>query len=909
MEIKKVNITIDGKKSEALADRNLLHALLALGFDIPHFCYHPALGSVGACRLCAIKKYRDENDNKGRIVMSCMEPVVEGLLISVDDEEVRNFRKAVIESLMLNHPHDCPVCDEGGECHLQDMTVMTGHDYRRYNFRKRTFKNQYLGPFVNHEMNRCIQCYRCVRYYKDYAGGKDLNVFGCHDRLFFGRAEDGVLESEFSGNLAEVCPTGVFTDKTLGNHYTRKWDLTNAPSVCVHCSVGCNIIVSQRYGSVRTIRNRYNGSVNGNFICDRGRFGYEFINSDNRLKHILIRSSRHTGMEVATDDALHSQLETFLSDKNKVIGIGSPRASLESNFTLMQLVGKANYFSGISRKDKNVIDRAIEIVSGADIPTPSLKEMGKADAVLILGENVTDTAPMIALALRQAVRNKSFDLAREKGIALWQDDAVRINADRVLSPLFIISPIADKLDDIALKSIRCAPQDIARAGFAIASYIDGNAGAVTDLNDEEQELYENIAGVIKQARNPLIITGTHLRDESILYAAVQVAQSLIGTGQKANLSFIFPECNSVGSELIGGKPLEEALERIKNKQADTAIILENNLFIRMDEQELESFFDQCKQIIALDHLSTETTSMADIIIPVGTFAETTGTLVNNEGRAQRFYSDIPEKHPVLDSWRWLKHFTQIVNGEKEDEIKYEDIVSSMCDSMYVFKNLKNLTDKQSMMMLNEKIARQTPRFSGRTAMTANVSVHEPPPPGDPDSPLVFSMEGRRELPPSTLVPYYWSPGWNSVQAFYKYTDEPNGSLKGGDPGIRLLDDNQRNDFKIPDVPQRFNASSDNLYLIPYNRIFGSEELSSRSKAIKQNIIETTIYINPSDAKRLSINSDDSVDLVLTQYRFSLKAKIEEQIPDGVGGIFRRYPDIPFLDIPAWGRIQKKTEIR
>ena len=139
---------------------------------------------------------------------------------------------------MINHPHDCPVCDEGGECHLQDMTVMTGHNYRRYKFRKKTYRNQYLGPFVNHEMNRCIQCYRCVRFYRDYAGGKDFDVFGSQNRIYFGRYQDGPLESVFSGNLVEVCPTGVFTDKTLKKHYTRKWDLQSAPSICSFCGVG-----------------------------------------------------------------------------------------------------------------------------------------------------------------------------------------------------------------------------------------------------------------------------------------------------------------------------------------------------------------------------------------------------------------------------------------------------------------------------------------------------------------------------------------------------------------------------------------------------------------------------------------------------------------------------------------------
>ena len=189
---------------------------------------------------------------------------------------------------MANHPHDCPVCDEGGECHLQDMTVMTGHVRRRYRFPKRTFRNQNLGPFIDHEMNRCIQCYRCVRFYADYAGGYDLVAMGLRNQVYFGRQRDGKLESEFSGNLVEVCPTGVFTDKTFGRHYTRKWDLQTAPSVCPHCGLGCNTIPGERYGILRRIRSRYNGAVNGYFICDRGRFGYEFVNAESRLREVTV---------------------------------------------------------------------------------------------------------------------------------------------------------------------------------------------------------------------------------------------------------------------------------------------------------------------------------------------------------------------------------------------------------------------------------------------------------------------------------------------------------------------------------------------------------------------------------------------------------------------------------------------
>ena len=276
--------TSTANPTKRIAKQNLLHACLSLGFDLPYFCWHAALGSVGACRQCAVKEFKDEKDTKGKIVMACMTPAKEETRISIHDPEAVAFRAAIVEGMMLNHPHDCPVCDVGGECHLQDMTVMTGHDYRRTRFEKRTFRNQYLGPFLYHEMNRCIQCYRCVRFYREYAGGNDLNVFGIKNTVYFGRSEDGVLENEFAGNLVEICPTGVFTDETLRRHYTRKWDLRMAPSICVHCAAGCNITIGERYGLLRRVLTRFNSEVNGYFLCDRGRYGYEFVNSEHRIR-------------------------------------------------------------------------------------------------------------------------------------------------------------------------------------------------------------------------------------------------------------------------------------------------------------------------------------------------------------------------------------------------------------------------------------------------------------------------------------------------------------------------------------------------------------------------------------------------------------------------------------------------
>ena len=329
---------IDGKEYTGKPDENLLQACLGAGLDLPYFCWHPSLGSVGACRQCAVKQYANEDDKTGKLVMACMTPLAEGARFSLADPEAAAFRASVIEWLMINHPHDCPVCEEGGECHLQDMTVMTGHTYRRYRFTKRTHRNQDLGPFIKHEMNRCIACYRCTRFYRDYAGGRDLDVFAAHDHVYFGRHADGTLESEFSGNLVEVCPTGVFTDKPFSARYARKWDMRGAPSICTHCGLGCNTTANERAGELRRIVNRYNGSVNGYFLCDRGRFGYGFVNAPGRIRTPLARGADGKQAAVSREDAI-TRFATLLRTAGRVVGIGSPRASLEANFALRTLVG------------------------------------------------------------------------------------------------------------------------------------------------------------------------------------------------------------------------------------------------------------------------------------------------------------------------------------------------------------------------------------------------------------------------------------------------------------------------------------------------------------------------------------------------------------------------------------------
>jgi NADH-quinone oxidoreductase subunit G len=902
-------IHVDGKDYEIEAGDNLLHACLSLGLDLPYFCWHPALNSVGACRQCAVKLFKDPQDTRGALVMACMTPARDGTRLSIDDREARDFRASVIEWMMLNHPHDCPVCDEGGECHLQDMTVMTGHLDRRYRGEKRTFRNQDLGPFVNHEMNRCIQCYRCVRFYREHAGGRDFDAFALRDQVFFGRHRDGALESVFSGNLIEVCPTGVFTDKTLKGHFTRKWDLQTAPSVCVHCGLGCNTIPGERYGKLRRIRNRFNGEVNGYFLCDRGRYGYAFVNSDRRVRRPLLRRGDGARPEPVTAEAALQHLEILLADPSSVIGIGSPRAPLEANFALATLVGPGRFSVGIPEEEIRLVRDVLDILQNGPAPTASLHDVETADAVLVLGEDLTHTAPMLALAVRQAARQASFALAARLGIPHWDDAAVRRAAQEAKSPIFLATLQATELDDVAAETFHAAPDDLARLAFAVARELDPTAPPVPVLSEALRTLVARIAGALRAAARPVIVSGTSSGSSTILRAAANAAWAACRGGRPARLCYTVPECNSLGIGLLGGESLDAAIRAVRDGRAETVVILENDLFRRRDPATVRGFLEAARHVIVIDHLLHETAARAEVVLPAGTFAESEGTLVNNEGRAQRFFEVFHADGEVREDWRWLRELLRIAGRkEAEDWRNLDDLMVACAESAPVFHSLRRAAPTAAFRIAGQKVPREPHRYSGRTAMLADINVHEPKPPEDPDSPLAFSMEGYPGAPPPPLIPRYWAPGWNSVQALNKFQDEIGGPLRGGDPGVRLLEAKASAAVTYYDeVPAAFVPREGEWLIVPRHHIFGSEELSVLSPAVRQRAAQAYLAIHPEDVTRLRLAGADHVELILGDASYRVPYLAVPSLPRGVAEFPVGLPGLTGLVLPAWGTIRKVSD--
>jgi len=787
----KVTVYIDNVAYQVNKDNNLLAGVLSQKLNLPYFCWHPSMGSVGACRQCAVTQYQDENDTRGRLVMACMTPVSDGMRIGLQADNAEKFREQVISAMMTNHPHDCPVCAEGGECHLQDMTVMTGHSSRGYQGSKRTFNNQNLGELVGHEMNRCITCYRCTRFYNDYAGGKDFGVYGSRNQVYFGRHKDGTLESEFSGNLVEVCPTGVFTNKVFSAHYTRKWDLQSAPSICAHCSVGCNTSIGERYGSVRRVMNRYSFDLNGYFLCDRGRYGIGFVNGEQRI-------TKAKGINQESPEQLSrldiSKALAHFRGKN-FIGIGSARASLEANVFLKKIVGGNNFSAGYRFQQMLVASEQQKLLERAQSNDQiiSLHDIEKCDFIFVIGEDLTKSSPRMALSIRQACRNAGIDKAAGIGVASWQDSAVRTISGKLNTPFFSMHTTATKLDELTEQHLLLTPDEIEKMVLTLTqaihslineSFDNVHENTLAEFSTRQQIFISCLANKLIAADKPLIVTGDSLSNVKILAAIEKLTDCLAKAKltNKLNLVVLSGASNSFGLlSLLDNDSLstEQVISQVKAKEVDGVICLEQELAAFTDE-ELTLIRSSAETIIVLEHTSNRVTDFADIVFPVAAVSEGNGHFVNYQGRVQRYHQVHVPVLPILDSWKWLAMIEEAFESPtmataRSRKCKLEAIKNLTHLHCYFEQSITDwpLTIKEA--ENKQRVARMTKRASGRTSQAANYSIHEAKVTQDQELLYSFSMEGTKPNS-NKAMPFTWAPGWNSNESINHYQVDIEGPL-------------------------------------------------------------------------------------------------------------------------------------
>jgi NADH-quinone oxidoreductase subunit G len=631
-------LIIDDREIEVSEGTKVIEAAEKLGIVIPRFCYHPALGSVGACRVCAVKFL--QGPFKG-VQMSCMIDAKDGMVVSTTDEEAVDFRRYVIEWLMLNHPHDCPVCDEGGHCLLQDLTIAGGHGIRRYQGKKRTHLDQYMGPLIQHEMNRCIQCYRCSRFYQEFAGYRDLGVMQIGSRVYFGRYKAGTLESPFAGNLIDICPTGVYTDKP-SRFIGRRWDYERSPSVCINCSLGCHTVVSARYRQIVRQEARFSEAVNGYFICDRGRYGFYYAGQDERPRHPRIH-----GKEASWENALKAAIDELErisreSGPAAVACAGSARSCLETQAAAKRLCQEKRWQGPVYGMDLDIEKKVKTAASELDSDLAvSLSDLENADYILAVGTDPVNEAPMLAMAMRQAQRKGA-------NVALVDPRPVGLPFDFYHLP---VVPGAMGLWLTFLLENMDGPDTVETPGPKAGSNSDGivTEDHTTLWNPDQMAAVKKDLG---RSLRPAIVCGTDIVPKTVPGLAADLARHLKSMKKTAGLFYLFPGANAFGAALLSDNEtdFEKILTGIETNAVRALVLVESDPYFNFpDRIRLEKAFEQLDVLVVLDYLDSRGAQAADVFLPTMTLYEAGGFFINQEGRAQKVLAAFRGGRPIVQT--------------------------------------------------------------------------------------------------------------------------------------------------------------------------------------------------------------------------------------------------------------------
>jgi NADH-quinone oxidoreductase subunit G len=493
----------------------------------------------------------------------------------------------------------------------------------------------------------------------------------------------------------------------------------------------------------------------------------------------------------------------------------------------------------------------------------------------------------------------------ELKIPHWDEAAVRNAVQNRRGPLFLAGSRRTWFHAYATECYFAAPDDLARLGFAVAGTIGQGVPSVPDLSLHVENLAQRIAEALTHAQRPLIIAGTGSGSQATIEAAANVAWALHQQGKQPRLSFVLPEVNSAGLALLGGRTLRDAFDSISQGKADTVIVLENDLYRRADQATVDAFLGKARTVMVIDSLEHRTAAHADILLPAATGAESDGTFVNNEGRAQRFYRVYIPQGEVIESWRWLKDLARAQSQQTDVWTgiaawrSFDDAVSATTTAAPELARVGEVAPSASFRLIGQKLPRQSERYSGRTSLLSHLTMHEPPPSVDQDSPLGFTMEGYRGPLPSPLIAQFWAPGWNSIQAVNTYQDEVGGPLRDEMPGVRLIEPvATKTPAWFTSIPRAFQPAARQWLLLPLSAVFGSDELSNRSAAIAERIARPLLSLHPSDGARVGLEDRSTIDLAWQGTTYSLAVHFESSAPVGTVGL-SLVPEVSGIRLPAW----------
>ncbi len=621
-----VEIELDGKKVEVLEGSMVMHAAEKAGTYIPHFCYHKKLSIAANCRMCLV-----DVEKAPKPMPACATPVTQGMVVRTQTDKAIKAQKSVMEFLLINHPLDCPICDQGGECQLQDLAVGYGGSASRYEEEKRVVFHKDVGPLISmEEMSRCIHCTRCVRFGQEIAGAMELGMShrGEHSEIesFVG----ATVDSELSGNMVDICPVGALTNKPF-RYSARTWELSRRKSVSPHDATGANLIVQVKNHRVMRVVPLENEAINECWLADRDRYSYEALNSDQRLTAPMLKQ----GGEWKTVDwptALEYVANGLQQVKNThgahAIGtLASPHSTAEELYlaaNLTRALGSQNIDSRLRAAD-------FFHEGGVRWLGTSIAALSDLQRTLVIGSNLRKDHPLLAQRIRQAAR-KGGQVNALNAVAF--DWAMPVAHSLLTDASHWVQALADIAAAISTHTGVLAP-------------VAGNA---------EQPQAQAIAKSLMGGERKAILLGNaaahHARASSLLALA-----NWIGTQTGATVGFLGEAANTVGAQLVGALPVANGLNAGQMLQAGAlkAVLLLNNEpeFDTADGAAARAALSGADMVVTLSPFKTNL-DISDVLLPISPFTETAGTFVNTEGRAQSFHGVVRPLGETRPAWKVLR---------------------------------------------------------------------------------------------------------------------------------------------------------------------------------------------------------------------------------------------------------------
>lgn len=636
-----VTITVDGQEIRAAKGTLLWEACKARGIDIPIFCYHTKLGPVGACRTCLVEV---EGMTKGPIT-ACSTPITDGMVVRTRSPLAQKAQRGIFEFLLANHPLDCPICDRGGECPLQDQTFAYGPGTSRYIEPKRHHvKPITLGPTIALDRERCVLCWRCVRFCSEVAEDKSIILLSRGDHSMVGTFQDEPYVSNFSGNVVELCPVGALTARKQRFNF-RPWELQNRPSICPHCPMGCNINMSVRKNDeVIRFLSRDNPDVDDSWLCDRGRFGFEFINSPERLASPLIR--RGDGFEeVSWHEAfafIAARVQPILEEEqgaDVVAGIASPRLSNEDLFTFKRfmtgVIGSA-HVDHYPRPDVALTAPQAQAMARLSAAVAPISGLDRATTIVLLGADPSRREPVMELRIRLAVNRHG-------------------------AKLVVLNPEETSLDAKANASLRYEPSAIAAFARSLAAAV----GAEVPTDDA----VGRIASTYLQS-GPIVVlyddTFEGVTDKGDALAAIDELVAALSGRAEVGVIPLLDDCNSMGARDLGLTPAGPSgfewgvpeIDRLLAPGNDVRVAFVLGANLARDVPGAAEALRNLDFLVVSELMLTETARLADVILPAASFAEKRGTFTNTERRVQALHDNVPSPGIARADWDILTDLSQ-----------------------------------------------------------------------------------------------------------------------------------------------------------------------------------------------------------------------------------------------------------